>query len=50
MLLLRTDSAQLAPSLSQYIDGLIYANVWMTTSIAVISPETGLVLKWVSQA
>ncbi|HLU87411.1 MAG TPA: glutaminyl-peptide cyclotransferase [Taishania sp.] len=28
----------------EYIDGLIYANIWMTNSIAVIEPETGRVI------
>lgn len=29
------------------IDGLIYANVWKTDRIAVISPDTGLVAAWI---
>lgn len=28
----------------EYIDGLIYANIWMTMNIAVIDPQTGRVL------
>src|SRR5690606_5199388 len=28
----------------EYIDGLIYANIWMTNNIAVIEPETGRVI------
>lgn len=28
----------------EYIDGLIYANIWMTNNIAIIEPETGRVL------
>ncbi|UEC43200.1 MAG: Glutamine cyclotransferase [Methanothrix sp.] len=31
----------------EYIDGLIYANVWKTDRIAVISPETGEVVAWI---
>ena len=31
----------------EYIDGEIYANVWMTDRIARISPETGKVLSWI---
>lgn len=32
----------------EYINGLIYANVWMTNKIAIISPETGKVLHWIN--
>jgi glutamine cyclotransferase len=28
----------------EYIDGLIYANIWMTNSVAVIQPENGKVI------
>jgi len=31
----------------EYIDGVIYANVWMSDRIARISPETGAVLSWI---
>ena len=31
----------------EYIKGEIYANVWQTTRIARISPETGQVLSWI---
>jgi glutamine cyclotransferase len=31
----------------EYINGEIYANVWMTDRIARISPETGKVLSWI---
>lgn len=31
----------------EYINGEIYANVWLTDRIAVISPETGQVLRWI---
>jgi glutamine cyclotransferase len=34
----------------EYIDGSIYANVWETTKIAIISPETGLVTAWIDLA
>ncbi len=34
----------------EYIDGSIYANVWETTRIAIISPETGLVTSWIDLA
>ncbi len=30
----------------EYIKGAIYANVWLTDSIAIISPETGQVAGW----
>jgi glutaminyl-peptide cyclotransferase len=29
----------------EYVDGLVYANVWQTATIIVIEPETGRVLK-----
>lgn len=32
----------------EYIDGEIFANVWMTDYIARISPETGQVLGWIN--
>ncbi|MDF0589967.1 glutaminyl-peptide cyclotransferase [Candidatus Methanocrinis natronophilus] len=31
----------------EYIDGLIYANVWKTDRIAIISPEMGVVVAWI---
>lgn len=31
----------------EYINGLIYANVWLTDRIAIIQPETGRVVGWV---
>ncbi len=31
----------------EWVDGLIYANVWKTERIAVISPETGEVTAWI---
>ncbi|MCR3883300.1 MAG: glutaminyl-peptide cyclotransferase [Methanothrix sp.] len=31
----------------EYVDGLVYANVWKTDMIAVISPETGEVTAWI---
>lgn len=31
----------------EYVDGLIYANVWKTDRIAVISPDTGVVAAWI---
>jgi glutamine cyclotransferase len=31
----------------EYIHGEIYANIWQTDLIAVISPETGEVLRWI---
>lgn len=31
----------------EYIDGMIYANVWMTDRIAQIDPQTGRVLGWI---
>ena len=34
----------------EYIDGSIYANVWETTKIAIISPDTGLVTSWIDLA
>jgi glutamine cyclotransferase len=30
----------------EYIEGLIYANIWKTSNIAVINPETGQVKEW----
>ena len=34
----------------EYIHGQIYANVWMSTKIARISPQTGKVLAWIQLA
>jgi glutamine cyclotransferase len=31
----------------EYINGKIYANVWQTDRIAIISPETGEILSWI---
>ncbi len=31
----------------EYIDGKIYANIWMTDRIAVIDPQTGRITAWV---
>lgn len=31
----------------EYINGDVYANIWMTTKIAIISPETGQVKGWI---
>ncbi len=31
----------------EYIEGLIYANIWETDRIAMISPETGVVVGWI---
>jgi len=31
----------------EWIDGFIYANVWMTTRIAVINSQSGLIHKWI---
>ncbi len=31
----------------EYINGSIFANVWLTNRIAVISPQTGLVTAWI---
>lgn len=31
----------------EYVEGLIYANVWETDDIAIISPETGEVVGWI---
>lgn len=31
----------------EYVEGLIYANVWKTDEIAVISPEGGEVVEWI---
>lgn len=30
----------------EYINGLIYANVWQTDRVALIQPETGRVVGW----
>ena len=32
----------------EYIDGEIYANVWTTDRIAIISPATGVVSRWIN--
>jgi glutamine cyclotransferase len=32
----------------EYIEGEIYANIWQTDRIAVISPDTGYVTKWLN--
>lgn len=32
----------------EYIDGEVYANVWMTDRIARISPKTGKVIAWIN--
>lgn len=32
----------------EFIDGYIYANIWGTTHIAIINPDTGIVLKWLT--
>jgi glutamine cyclotransferase len=34
----------------EYVEGEIYANVWTTDRIAVISPATGLVSRWINLA
>ena len=31
----------------EYIDGKVYANIWMTKEIAIINPETGQVTGWI---
>lgn len=31
----------------EYINGMIYANIWQTDMIAVIDPETGVVASWI---
>ena len=31
----------------EYIDGKVYANIWMTEKIAIINPETGQVTGWI---
>ena len=31
----------------EYINGQIYANVWLTDKIAIINPETGVVEGWI---
>jgi glutaminyl-peptide cyclotransferase len=44
-----TDGGALVDQLNEleYIKGEIYANVWQTDRIAVISPKTGVVLRWI---
>ncbi len=32
----------------EYIDGEVYANIWQTNTIAIISPETGQVIAWIN--
>ena len=32
----------------EYINGQIYANIWLTDTIAIISPETGEVISWIN--
>jgi glutamine cyclotransferase len=32
----------------EYINGMIYSNVWMTNRIAIISPKTGDVVRWIN--
>jgi glutamine cyclotransferase len=32
----------------EYIDGRVYANIWMTEKIAIINPETGQVTGWIN--
>jgi glutamine cyclotransferase len=34
----------------EYINGLIYANVWQTDRIAIIQPDTGRVVGWIDLA
>ncbi|MGC8551029.1 MAG: glutaminyl-peptide cyclotransferase [Acidobacteriaceae bacterium] len=34
----------------EYINGMIYSNVWMTNRIAIISPKTGDVVRWINLA
>jgi len=34
----------------EYINGKVYANVWMTDKIAIISPQNGHVLEWINLA
>jgi glutamine cyclotransferase len=34
----------------EYINGLIYANVWQTDRIAIIQPETGRLVGWINLA
>jgi len=31
----------------EYVNGKVYANVWLTERVAIISPETGQVVSWV---
>ena len=33
----------------EYIDGYIYANIWQSSQIAIIEPQSGIVVKWVSE-
>jgi glutaminyl-peptide cyclotransferase len=44
-----TDGNQPVDQLNEleYIQGEIYANIWQTQRIAVISPKTGVVLRWI---
>ncbi|HOB09251.1 MAG: glutaminyl-peptide cyclotransferase [Limnochordia bacterium] len=32
----------------EYINGVIYANIWLTDEIAIIDPETGFILGWIN--
>lgn len=32
----------------EYIDGIVYANIWLTEKIAIINPETGKVTGWIN--
>jgi glutamine cyclotransferase len=34
----------------EYVDGQVYANVWLTDRIAIISPDTGRVTAWLNLA
>jgi glutaminyl-peptide cyclotransferase len=34
----------------EYVEGLVYANVWQTDLIAMIEPETGQVAGWLDLA
>ena len=34
----------------EYVEGLIYANVWKTDEIAIISPEDGELVGWIDLA
>ena len=31
-----------------YINGEVYANIWLTNTIAIINPETGQVTAWIN--